>query len=117
MRTPLPNLSSAVWDWTFASARHTGAQTNTALVTPGSGKRIFIQKIIVSRPSVAIDAQITEGNDAAGTRLLDVNLAATTGTAILEFPETMPYAMAADAVLRITTDTGNVSTCIWYVTD
>ena len=104
---------SAIWNWTYKSARHTGAQANTDLWDPAADKQVFVHKIIVSRPSAAMDVQVTVGNDAAATRLLDVKLAADTGTAIIEFPFEAPLALGVDAVLKITTDTGNVSTVVY----
>lgn len=105
-------VTSSAWSWTIKRVEQSGAAANVAVWTPGSGKRIFIHKILVMSPSTTIVLKLTEGNDAAGTRLINHTFTANSGL-VLEFPFEAPLALAADAVLKLTTDTGNVNVYVY----
>lgn len=107
-----PSLSKAPWAWTIKRLEQTGAAANVTIWDPAAGKRVFIHKIIVSSPSTTIVLKITEGNDAAGTRIVNHTFTSNGGM-ILEFPFEAPLALATDSILKLTTDAGNVNVYVY----
>lgn len=110
-----PSLTSAKWQWQKANLRQTGAATNAEIIAaPGDGKAIYVWEVEVSSPSTTISVQVTDGNDAAGTRLIDTTLAANAGV-IRSFPFEAPYRLTTNTALKLTTDTGNCRVNVFYV--
>jgi len=99
------------WDWIRKEKQQTGAASDVTLWDPTADKAVFLHKIIIT-VSAACTAQITEGADAGGTRLLDVYLAANSG-AVIEFPHEAPYKLATDVIVKLTTSAGNAKVTLY----
>lgn len=101
-----PVLGSGKWVWTRKELA-AAAATNAALWDPASSKKVALFSVTVSTDT-ATRVIVSEGNSASGTRLLDVYLP-DDGTATLVFPFDAPHVAAVDAVIRVTTSSGNTT--------
>lgn len=101
---------------TIANKRQTGAAAGVSLIaSPGAGKRIFLHKIIFGSVSATMDVQITNGADAAGTRILDQTFAAGGGIVLdLDGSDGKGFPLTAATALLLTTDTGNCRVNVHY---
>lgn len=89
---------------TYKSYSNAGAATNGAIWDPGTGRSVYITGLHFT-VSAAATVSITEGNDAATTRILYGDFAANSG---ISTTFTIPLKLAISSVLRITTSAGNV---------
>lgn len=108
-----PSLTNAPWVYTRKEKQNAGAASDVAVWTPASGKSIFIHRITVTT-SAAATIQVTEGNDASGTRLIDI-YAPENGGIDMPFPFEAPFKLAADSVLKITTSAGNSKIVVYGI--
>lgn len=90
----------SAWNYVYTNLQQTGAAADEAIWTPSSGKALMILKIVVSVSADAL-VQVTEGADAAGTRIVDAYLLAS-DPLVLDFHPDAPLNLAADAVLSLT---------------
>lgn len=109
--TSRASTGSGRLQYTVKRNRVTGAATDTAVWTPTSGNRIYVYKIEFT-VSAAATVTFSEGADGSTTRLLDGDFAAN-GGAIMDFPLDGPYALATDAILKVTNSAGNVKSVVY----
>ncbi|MCP3975962.1 MAG: hypothetical protein GY720_15890 [bacterium] len=93
------------WNYTYKNLQQTGAASDVTIWDPAAGKAVCILKIVVSTLGAAL-VQITEGADAAGTRILDTYMAANE-TIVLDFPVEAPLNLDPDSILTLTTSASN----------
>ena len=91
--------------WTRKELRGTGAITNTAIWTPATGNSVYVHKILAT-VSAASEVVLSEGDDASGTRVLDI-YAGANGGLVVEWPHEAPLKLATNAVLKASTTAGN----------
>ena len=103
----------AAWPWVRKEKQQTGAAANVDLwAAPGSGISVVLHRIVVTANTAGTTIQVTEGADAAGTRIIDV-YAPANGGIVLEFPFEAPYQLAANTALNLTTSGNNVKVTVW----
>jgi hypothetical protein len=96
------------WAWTRKEKQNTGAASDVSVWDPAADKAVYLHAIVFSTDADC-NFQITEGNDAAGTRIVDAYQpdGGTAAPFVLTFPFEAPYKLAADAIVRVTTSAGN----------
>lgn len=89
---------------TYKDVSFTGDQTNAAVWTPASGKRIIVVGWIVTL-SASGSLILSEGNNSTSTNILRMSVTSNGGDSRMLW-ESAPIAFATDAVLKITTTGG-----------
>lgn len=103
----IPRTGNARYVYERNTLKSTGAASDGEVwAAPGAGRRIYINRIEYSTDAAA-DIQITEGTDAAGTRIVDHEACAPGNLHQVIFPIPAPYALPVNTALNITTNTGN----------
>lgn len=108
-------ITTSKWAWQRGYLDQTGAAANVDIVAaPGAGKAIYVWKVRVSKASVTQTVKVTDGDDAAATRLLDETIGATF-PADLTFPFEAPLRLTTNTALKLSTSTGNCAVVVYYV--
>ncbi len=93
------------YDYTFKRLRQTGNASDVDIwAAPGSGKRIYITAITVTGDTAGT-ITVTDGADAAGTRLWDLYNVANGGINEV-FPVEIPLRLSDNTALKLTTTGG-----------
>lgn len=89
---------------TYKPISLSGNQSDTTVWDPAAGKKIHLYGVILQL-TAAGTLKLTEGNDAAGTRILNLSLFENGGVDH-EWPQSSPIILATDAILKVTTTGG-----------